>query len=178
MSYLGPKQTRYLPPGSWKNCSTRPWTPLRDILVNHMKRLKRYSELIQLKTYDERFRYLKMSAQVGQATFGFERYLNQAFYKSREWQDIRRDVIIRDNGCDLGVEGYDILDKILIHHMNPITQEDILDRNPDILNPEFLICVNQRTHNALHFGDESILKSAVVERTPWDTCPWKKERRA
>lgn len=153
----------------------RQWKLSRDILVNYMKRLRRYSELVQLKAYDERFRYLKMSAQVGQSTFGFERYLNQSFYKSREWQDIRHEVIIRDNGCDLGVEGYDIFDKILIHHMNPITQIDILERNPDILNPEFLICVNHRTHNALHFGDETILKDVIIERTPWDTCPWKKK---
>lgn len=149
---------------------------LKDILVKRMKIIKRYSELIQLGSFEERFRYLKMSAQVGQSTFGFERYLNQAFYKSREWLDIRREVIVRDNGCDLGVEGYDILDKILIHHMNPITQEDIYNHNLSILNPEYLISTSHRTHNALHFGDESVLKNTVIERTPWDTCPWKERK--
>ena len=134
---------------------------------------RRYSELIALPTFQERFEYLKLTGQVGLDTFGFDRYLNQIFYKSHEWKRVRDEVIIRDNGCDLGIPGYDIYDKIYIHHMNPILQEDILDRNPDLMNPEFLICTSHKTHNAIHYGTEDILDIEPIVRSKNDTCPWK-----
>lgn len=136
--------------------------------------IRRYSELIQLETFEERFRYLQLGAKVGKSTFGFDRILNQQFYGSREWQDIRNYVIKRDNGYDLGCEGYEIHSRILIHHMNPITEEQILHRDSDILNPNYLITTCHRTHNAIHFSDESmILANQIVERRPGDTCPWR-----
>ena len=134
---------------------------------------RRYSELRALQTFQERFEYLKLTGQVGMDTFGFDRYLNQIFYKSHEWKRVRDEVIIRDNGCDLGVPGCDIFGKIYIHHMNPILQEDILDRNPDLMNPEFLICTSHKTHNAIHYGTEDILVVEPVIRSKNDTCPWK-----
>lgn len=135
---------------------------------------RRYSELKQLKTFDERFDYLRVGGKVGESTFGFDRYLNQAFYKSTEWIRVRRQVIIRDNGCDLGLEGYDIGGPIVIHHMNAITPEDLETFNPDVLNPEFLICVSTQTHKAIHYGDPKLLPKTYVERSPHDTCPWKR----
>lgn len=140
-------------------------------------KIRTYSEMIQFKTFSERFRYLKLQGQVGSETFGYDRYLNQVFYRSPEWKRIRNLVIIRDNGCDLGVEGYDIYDKIIIHHMNPILLSDIQDRNPDILDPEFLVCVSHETHNGLHYGDEQLLRSnEFAIRTEFDTCPWKEKK--
>lgn len=136
--------------------------------------IRTYSELAALQTYEDRFRYLKLGGSVGSDTFGFDRYLNQQFYRSREWKHIRDLVITRDNGCDLGIEGYEIHGKIYIHHMNPIVQKDILDQTEFLLNPEFLICTTHRTHNAIHYGDESLLTLAPVERSKNDTCPWKK----
>lgn len=136
--------------------------------------IRTYSELAALQTYEDRFRYLKLGGSVGSDTFGFDRYLNQQFYRSREWKHIRDLVITRDNGCDLGIEGYEIHGKIYIHHMNPIAQKDILDQTEFLLNPEFLICTTHRTHNAIHYGDESLLTLAPVERSKNDTCPWKK----
>ena len=135
---------------------------------------RRYSELKQLKTFDERFDYLRVGGKVGESTFGFDRYLNQAFYQSTEWIRVRRQVIIRDNGCDLGLDGYDIGGPIVIHHMNAITPEDLETFNPDVLNPEFLICVSTQTHKAIHYGDPKLLPKTYVERSPHDTCPWKR----
>ena len=132
-----------------------------------------YSELITLPTFEERFAYLQLNGQVGRDTFGFDRYLNQVFYRSQRWKRIRNEVIIRDNGCDLGVEGYDIHERIIIHHMNPITLADIESESEYLLNPEYLICTIHNTHNALHYGDESLIIKAPVERRPNDTCPWK-----
>lgn len=133
-----------------------------------------YSELSRLQTFDERFNYLQLNGVVGKDTFGFDRYFNQLFYRSKEWKHVRNIVIIRDNGCDLGCEGHDIYDKILIHHMNPISIEDINKSSDILLNPEFLICTSQLTHNAIHYGDKSQLIKEPLIRTPGDTCPWKK----
>lgn len=140
-------------------------------------KIRTYSELIAIPTFEERFRYLKLSGQVGKDTFGFERYLNQKFYRSAEWRRIRDRVIVRDMGCDLGIEDRLIPGKILIHHMNPITDRDIRYATDLLLNPEYLICVSHTTHNAIHYGDESLLiTSTPVVRTPYDTCPWLKPR--
>lgn len=135
--------------------------------------IRTYSELITLPTFEERYRYLKIGGKVGEETFGFERYLNQAFYKSEEWKSIRRQVIIRDNGCDLGISGREIPNRIIVHHMNPISIDDILSRSDFLLNPEYLICVLKQTHDAIHYGDESLLIKAPVERIKNDTCPWR-----
>lgn len=136
--------------------------------------IKTYSELITFPTFEERFRYLQLSGTVGESTFGFDRYLNQVFYRSQKWKDIRDFVIIRDCGCDLGVEGYEIYGRILIHHMNPITIKDIERESEFLLDPEYLITTVHNTHNAIHYGDESLLVTAPVERTKNDTCPWRK----
>ncbi len=133
----------------------------------------RYSELVALKTFQERFEYLKLNGKVGLDTFGFDRYLNQAFYRSPEWKRTRDIVIIRDQGCDLGIPGHEIFGKIYIHHMNPIIQSDITEFNPDIFSPEFLICTSFNTHNAIHYGTKDILEVEPIVRTPNDTCPWK-----
>ena len=135
--------------------------------------IKTYSELIQLPTFEERFRYLKLDGRVGEDTFGFDRYLNQLFYQSQKWKKIRDYVIIRDNGCDLGVEGYEIHGRLLIHHMNPISIQDILHESDFLLDPEYLITTVHNTHNAIHYGDESLLYTGPIERTLHDTCPWK-----
>jgi hypothetical protein len=136
--------------------------------------LKTYSELSQFLTFRERYEYLKLDGTIGEDTFGFDRYLNQIFYKSKEWTEVRREVIIRDNGCDLGMDGYEIRGKILIHHMNPIRQQDILRRSDLLLNPEYLITTVLATHNAIHYGDENLLPVIPKERSRNDTCPWKK----
>lgn len=136
--------------------------------------IKTYSELITLPTFEERFEYLKIGGKVGVDTFGFDRYLNQIFYRSDEWKSIRDEVIIRDNGCDLGIEGREIYSRIIVHHMNPITKDDILNRSDLLLNPEFLICTVKLTHDAIHYGDSSILLTEPVIRTKNDTCPWKR----
>ena len=136
--------------------------------------IRTYSELIKIPNYRERYLYLKMDGQVGIETFGFDRYLNQAFYKSEElWKKVRRQVIIRDNGCDMGDLDHPIMGTIIVHHMNPILQEDLINFNKDIIDPEFLICVSRRTHNAIHYGDESLIPSEIIARRPNDTCPWK-----
>lgn len=139
--------------------------------------IRRYSELIKLPTFEERFRYLKLNGVVAHSTFGGNRYLNQEFYKSANWLEVRDYVIVRDNGFDLGVEfdDYRIPGTIIVHHMNPITIDDIINQTEFLLNPDYLISVSLRTHNGIHYGDESILKSAFVERKPWDTCPWKQQ---
>lgn len=137
--------------------------------------IKRYSELITLPTFEERYRYLRLQGQVGKETFGYDRYINQILYqRDQRWRSVRDQVIIRDNGCDLGVEGYDIRGKIIVHHMNPITLEDIEKESDFLFNPEYLICVTHMTHNAIHYGDENLLPKLPVERTPFDTCPWKR----
>jgi hypothetical protein len=135
--------------------------------------IRTYSELIRLPTFEERFQYLKLDGVVGEATFGFDRYLNQRFYTSDEWRAIRDKVIIRDNGCDLGIADREIYGKILIHHMNPISKRDILTRSDFLLNPEYLICTYKNTHDAIHYGDESLLIKGPIVRTLHDTCPWK-----
>lgn len=136
--------------------------------------IRTYSELIKLETFEERFRYLELSGTVGAETFGFDRYLNQNFYTSDEWKRLRNQIIIRDNGCDLGVYGYDIHTVILIHHMNPISVKDVLAHNDLLINPEYLITTRLSTHNGIHYGDDSILQSySVIERRPGDTCPWR-----
>lgn len=136
--------------------------------------IRTYTELSKYITFEDRFNYLKLNGQVGSDTFGFDRYMNQALYKSPEWNKVRKQVILRDNGCDLGIEGYDIGGKIIIHHMNPISVKDIEDRNSEIFNPEYLICVSHKTHNAIHYGDEKQLSKQIIERAPGDTCPWRK----
>lgn len=135
--------------------------------------IRTYSELIQIPTFEERFEYLKLMGQVGNETFGFDRYLNQQFYRSREWKDLRHHIFMRDNGCDLGVEGRDICGRFLIHHMNPISIEDITDSTEYLLNPEFLITVTSNTHNAIHYGDRSLLTTEPIVRSKNDTCPWR-----
>lgn len=135
--------------------------------------MRTYTELCTLKTFEERYEYLKLGGAVGKETFGFDRYLNQALYQSPEWKQIRRKVILRDDGCDLGLRYYPIGYKIYIHHMNPITQVDILERSDILLNPEYLICVSHRTHNAIHYGDSSLLPQAPIERRPNDQVPWR-----
>jgi len=134
--------------------------------------VRSYSELKQFHTFDERFEYLKLEGGVGRATFGFDRYLNQQFYTSREWQDVRSHVIVRDDGCDLGIFGHEINISPLIHHMNPMTPEDILHRSDWILDPEYLILTMHRTHNDLHFGVKKLYPRVVTERMPSDTKLW------
>lgn len=135
--------------------------------------LRSYSELSRLRTFDERFRYLLLAGSVGVETFGFDRYVNQRFYRSEEWKHVRNIVIARDNGCDLGIEGRDINGRVYVHHMNPMNLEQINDHMDLILDPEYLVCVTFATHNAIHYGDENYITLAPVERQPNDTCPWK-----
>lgn len=139
-----------------------------------MMNIKTYSELVTIPTFEERFKYLQLKGVVGKDTFGFDRYLNQRFYRSAEWKRIRDQVIIRDCGCDLGIEDRVIYGKILIHHMNPISEIDIVRATEFLLNPEYLICVTHNTHNAIHYGDEDLLVKGPVVRTKNDTCPWKR----
>ena len=134
---------------------------------------KTYSELIRLEKYMDRYQYLMLSGRVGQETFGYERFLNQSLYKSYEWRSVRDEVIVRDHGCDLGMEGYEIYGSIIVHHMNPITMDDIQNRNEDIFNPEYLVSTSFSTHNAIHYGDEGLLITEPIIRTKNDTCPWK-----
>ena len=135
--------------------------------------IRTYTELKQIPTFIERYRYLKIGGKVGEETFGSDRYLNQVFYRSKEWMDIRNYVIVRDLGCDLGIEDYEIIGKIFIHHMNPLTVEDVLNRTEILLDPEYLICCTKNTHDAIHYGNEDLLWTDPVIRTPNDTCPWK-----
>ena len=133
-----------------------------------------YDEVRRLKTFEERFKYLEIGGHIGIESFGFDRYLNQNFYHSQEWLSVRDKIILRDNGMDLGVDGYPVNGRIVIHHINPITIEDVLDRNPDIFNPNYLIACSHATHNALHYGNEEYLNSfRVVERRPNDTTLWR-----
>ena len=135
--------------------------------------IRTYNELMLLPTFEERFEYLKLSGRVGEETFGFDRWLNQKVYRSAEWKHLRDQVIIRDNGCDLGVEGREIYGKILIHHMNPISKKDILERTDLLLNPMYLISVTKQTHDAIHYSDDSILMKDPIVRSRNDTCPWR-----
>ena len=136
--------------------------------------IRTYSELCKFQTFEERFKYLRLpDGCVGVDTFGFDRYLNQQFYRTREWKSLRDHLIVRDNGCDLGVEGYEIYGRIIIHHLNPITKDDILNQTENLMNPEYLICTTHNTHNAIHYGDESLLITSPIERSKNDTCPWK-----
>lgn len=140
-----------------------------------MTTIRTYSELITLSTFEERYEYLKLNGIVSEETFGFDRYINQEFYqRSKEWKRIRDLVIIRDEGCDLGIEGREIRGKIIVHHMNPITKEDILTNSDFLLNPEYLICTLKSTHDAIHYGDENLLIKEPIIRTANDTCPWRK----
>lgn len=136
--------------------------------------IKTYSELIALPTFEERYRYCRIGGVVGEETFGFDRLINQFFYqRSKEWEAVRREVILRDNGCDLGVPGRMIRGKILVHHMNPLSLRDIELKSDILLDPEYLISTSLMTHNAIHYGDESLLVLDPIERTPYDTCPWR-----
>lgn len=135
--------------------------------------IRTYSELIKIPTYEERFEYLKLSGIVGEETFGFDRYVNQAFYRSVEWKRIRDQVILRDNGCDLGMPDRVIPGKIIIHHMNPINIRDIYDATDYLMNPEYLITTAVMTHNAIHYSDAELLIKDYIERKPNDTCPWR-----
>lgn len=134
--------------------------------------IRRYSELCRLRTFEERFDYLKLQGVVGESTFGFDRYLNQLLYRSSEWKKVRNAVIVRDDGCDMGLADYPA-NRIIVHHMNPLSVEDLENRSELIFDPEFLICVSFNTHNAIHFGDEKLLPKLPVERKPGDTCPWR-----
>lgn len=135
--------------------------------------IKTYSEMVKFDTFKERFNYLSLKGTVAEETFGFDRYLNQHFYKSRDWKRLREQIIVRDFGCDLGVHGYDIVGKIIIHHMNPIALRDLYNFTDFLLNPEYMVCVSHSTHNAIHYGDDSIIIDTPVERKPNDTCPWR-----
>ena len=135
--------------------------------------IRTYSEVIKFTDFIDRYNYLRLDGTVGKETFGFERFLNQKFYNSKEWLAVKREVIIRDNGCDLGLDGYEIHGKILVHHMNPIEQNDILRRTDILLNPEYLISTTLETHNAIHYGNENILPVLIPERAKNDTCPWR-----
>lgn len=135
--------------------------------------IRTYSELIKIPTFKDRFEYLRLDGKVGEETFGFDRYLNQIFYKSQEWKTARDFVIIRDQGCDLAMEGHEIFGRILVHHINPIRIEDIVNRSKYLLDPEYLICTIKNTHDAIHYGDGSLLITGPIERTKNDTCPWR-----
>lgn len=135
-------------------------------------RIRSWSELNQIETFEDRYQYLRLQGDVGRSTFGFDRYVNQRFYRSREWMQARDFVIVRDQGCDLGVEGFEIHESLLIHHMNPMTLKEIQHGDPRIVDPEFLITTTHRTHNAIHYGDESQLPGRVIERRPGDTKLW------
>lgn len=137
--------------------------------------IRTYSELVKLNTFEDRFKYLKLNGNVGSDTFGFDRYFNQVFYRSLEWRKLRNEIIIRDNGCDLGVPGHEIFGKIMIHHLNPITLYDIEENSDILMNPEYLICTCHQTHNAIHYGDKDLLMQDPIARSKNDTCPWRKE---
>ena len=143
-------------------------------MITMKNSIRTYSELITIPTFEERFEYLKLNGTVGLETFGHDRYLNQILYNSPEWRRFRPKIIVRDNGCDLACEGYEIFGKILIHHINPITINDILNESSIVFDPENLITTTFRTHNAIHYGDESCIISEPIERRPNDTCPWKR----
>lgn len=136
-------------------------------------KIRTYKELSKLSTFEDRFKYLKLDGSVGKETFGFNRYINQTLYKSHRWNRIRSEIIMRDCGCDLGIAGYEIYDKIIVHHMNPITIDDIYNESELVFSPEFLICTTHDTHNAIHYGSNAVLNRCIIERRRNDTCPWK-----
>ena len=138
-----------------------------------MRSIKTYSELLTLPTFEERYNYLKLNGRVGESTFGYDRYLNQILYTSKEWRRFRDEIIIRDNGCDMACEGFDFSGRATVHHINPITVEDVINRHPKVFDPENVITVSDNTHKAIHYGDENLLIKAPVVRTKNDTCPWK-----
>lgn len=150
-----------------KRCAT-----IKDWVISMS--IRTYSELITLPTFKERFEYLKLGGKVGYETFGFDRYLNQTLYRSAEWKRFRRDIIIRDNGCDLACEDREIHGMVLIHHINPLTIEDVVNRSYKIFDHDNVICTILNTHNAIHYGDESLLVTEPIKRTPYDTCPWRR----
>ena len=135
--------------------------------------IRTYSELITIPTFEERFEYLQLKGSVGKDTFGYDRYLNQVLYRSPEWKRLRNQIIIRDDGCDLACDGYDVYGKVLIHHLNPITVEDVLARSRKVFDPDNLVCVSHNTHNAIHYGDADLLVTGPIIRTKNDTCPWR-----
>ena len=135
--------------------------------------IRTYSELITIPTFEERFEYLQLKGSVGKDTFGYDRYLNQVLYRSPEWKRLRNQIIIRDGGCDLACDGYDVYGKVLIHHLNPITVEDVLSRSRKVFDPDNLVCVSHNTHNAIHYGDMDLLVTGPIIRTKNDTCPWR-----
>lgn len=138
-----------------------------------MGRIRTYNEMILLPTFEERYHYLRMGGKVGGETFGWDRYFNQAFYKSKEWLHARQEVILRDNGCDLGIKDREIIGRVIVHHMNPLTLDEIEEGGEELFDPNYLVCVSHDTHNAIHYGDEKLLiKTQLVERKPNDTCPW------
>ena len=137
-----------------------------------IQKKRHYRGLSRLQTFEERYKYLRLNGVVGRSTYGFDRYLNQKFYTSTEWRRVRNFVILRDGGCDLGIDGREIRDKIIIHHMNPMVSMDLIDFNTDVLNPEYLITTSQATHNAIHYGDASLLRKKWEPRRPGDTLSW------
>lgn len=146
---------------------------MRGTVITMSMMTKSYLEMIRLPTFEDRYEYLKIGGLVGEETFGYDRYLNQVLYRSQEWKRFRRDIILRDNGCDLGCDGYAIVGKILIHHINPITIEDVVNRNTCLFDPNNVISTSLNTHNAIHYGDAELLMTGPIERTKNDTCPWK-----
>ena len=146
--------------------------PTQDKSLAMTSTIRTYSELRTYQTFEDRYKYLRLRGEVGSQTFGFDRYINQQFYTSREWRQIRHRVILRDEGCDLGVPGYEIFDKVIIHHMNPMVADDIVYGEESILDPEYLITVSFRTHNAIHYGDERLLPRPWTPRKPGDTRLW------
>lgn len=138
-----------------------------------MNFVKSYSKLITLPTFEERFKYLKLDGVVGEDTFGFQRWINQELYHSSKWRQFRDKVILRDNGCDLAMEGFEIFGPILIHHLNPISYNDILNKNSNVFDLDNVVCTRHMTHNAIHYGDENLLSTSPIQRSPNDTCPWK-----
>ena len=137
-------------------------------------KIRTYADLSEIVTFEERYEYLRLDGSVGESTFGYDRYINQAFYKTAMWKRARQLVVIRDNGCDLGIDGYEIHGKVLIHHMNPISRDDLLSFNRDIIDTRFLICTSERTHQAIHYGDRSLLPQIPVTRRPGDTILWRR----
>ena len=146
-------------------------TPKR-LLVMKNSQVRTYSEMLELETFEERYEYLSLQGVVGRETFGFDRWINQQFYTSRQWRLLRRDIIVRDESCDLGVEGYDIHSRLIVHHMNPMIQDDIMYGRDHALNPEFLICTTHQTHNAIHYGDAKLLQKPYIPRRRNDTKLW------
>lgn len=146
---------------------------IKVMVIQMSTKIKTYSELMELPTFIERFRYLKIGGAIGRMTFGHDRYLNQILYSSDEWKRFRRDIIVRDKGCDLACEDREIMERAIVHHINPITVEDVIRRDPMIFDPENVITTFLRTHNAIHYADESILLLDHVERYKHDTCPWR-----